>query len=333
MNKKFIRTTSEKFESVDKEQYKDCIIFIEDTKEIWMNGNYYARNDNEDSNILYDLETGLDLNGDQVKTINKLIIDQNGLVYSNNELVINNIKVNNTIIEKDDNGSVEIPVGDLNIQSDWNEEDKTSDAYIKNKPSIPSELTESTVSSWGFTKNTGTVTEIKMNNTSKGTSGIIDLGTVVTDAVVSQTATDASITDGVLTIPALMGTDGLNRTFTSTYEQDSKTLVLDSDLEDAYYNTLFVNMVETSSEIEPNKYYCWSEPVSTLTVTLKEPTNTNILNIYTIEFTTSDSGCTLILPQDIKWLDGEIPNIVPSTTYQISITNNLAIIQGFTYAE
>jgi hypothetical protein len=47
-----------------------------------------------------------------------------------------------------------------------------------------------------------------MNNTSKGTSGIVDLGTVVTNAVISQTATDASITGGVLTIPALMGKDG-----------------------------------------------------------------------------------------------------------------------------
>ena len=39
------------------------------------------------------------------------------------------------------------------IQSDWNETDFTSGAYIKNKPTIPS---ESTVSEWGFTKNTGT---------------------------------------------------------------------------------------------------------------------------------------------------------------------------------
>lgn len=250
MNKRFIRTTSSKFESVNKEQYKDCIIFIEDTKEIWMNGNYYGRNDNEDSNILYDLETGLDLNGDQVKTVDKLIIDQNGLVYSNNELVINNIKVNSTIIEKDDNGVVEIPVGDLNVQSDWNEEDETSDAYIKNKPELfngdydnltnkptlfsgnyddltnkPSviskeefdtlkqevEENEEVVAGALVDLNSridNSIQEIKMNNTSKGTSGIIDLGTVVTDAVISQAATDASITDGVLTIPAIAGEKG-----------------------------------------------------------------------------------------------------------------------------
>ena len=42
------------------------------------------------------------------------------------------------------------------IQSDWDELDSTSAAYIQNKPTIPSAVTESTVSGWGFTKNTGT---------------------------------------------------------------------------------------------------------------------------------------------------------------------------------
>ena len=41
------------------------------------------------------------------------------------------------------------------VQSDWNQTDSTANDYIKNKPTIP---TESTVSGWGFTKNTGTVT-------------------------------------------------------------------------------------------------------------------------------------------------------------------------------
>ena len=41
--------------------------------------------------------------------------------------------------------------------------------------------TESTVSGWGFTKNAGTITGITMNGASKGTSGVVDLGTVVTD--------------------------------------------------------------------------------------------------------------------------------------------------------
>lgn len=51
---------------------------------------------------------------------------------------------------------------------------------LNDKPSIPSAVTENTVSAWGFTKNTGTITGIKMNGTSKGTSGVVDLGTVIT---------------------------------------------------------------------------------------------------------------------------------------------------------
>lgn len=110
------------------------------------------------------------------------------------------------------------PGAGVNVQSDWNVTDTTSDAYIKNKPTIPSAVTESTVSGWGFTKNTGTyskpgtgipksdlasavqtslgkadtalqsytekytgtITGIKMNGSSKGTSGVVDLGTVIT---------------------------------------------------------------------------------------------------------------------------------------------------------
>ncbi len=63
----------------------------------------------------------------------------------------------------------------------------TSGSYndLGDKPTIPSPVTETTVSNWGFTKNTGTVTSVavKMNSTNKGTvtgSGTIDLGTVLT---------------------------------------------------------------------------------------------------------------------------------------------------------
>lgn len=47
-------------------------------------------------------------------------------------------------------------------------------------PSTTSIPTESTVSGWGFTKNAGTITGITMNGASKGTSGVVDLGTVIT---------------------------------------------------------------------------------------------------------------------------------------------------------
>ena len=41
-------------------------------------------------------------------------------------------------------------------------------------------ITAADVAGWGFTKNAGTITGIKMNGVSKGTSGVVDLGTVLT---------------------------------------------------------------------------------------------------------------------------------------------------------
>lgn len=60
---------------------------------------------------------------------------------------------------------------------------------------------ESTVSGWGFTKNAGTITGITMNGASKGTSGVVNLGTVVTsetDPVFSASAA-AGITSADIT--------------------------------------------------------------------------------------------------------------------------------------
>ena len=42
--KRFLRTTSEVFETVDKNLYLNSIVFIEDKLQIWSNGKYYAAN-------------------------------------------------------------------------------------------------------------------------------------------------------------------------------------------------------------------------------------------------------------------------------------------------
>lgn len=71
----------------------------------------------------------------------------------------------------------------------WSLKDALDEKGTYSKPSggIPaSDLaagvipTESTVSNWGFTKNAGTITGITMNGASKGTLGVVDLGTVIT---------------------------------------------------------------------------------------------------------------------------------------------------------
>ena len=84
----------------------------------------------------------------------------------------------NNVQPIDGNVTLSIPAAQVN--SDWNAVSgvaqilnkpnlatvATSGSYndLSNKPTIPSEVTESTVSGWGFTKNTGTVTSV--NNVS-----------------------------------------------------------------------------------------------------------------------------------------------------------------------
>lgn len=87
----------------------------------------------------------------------------------------------------------------------------------------PAEVTSSTVSGWGFTTNEGTITGITMNGSSKGTSGVVDLGTVITEhATHKLTATNntASATTGEITfIESLTGTNTAtsgNLTITAT---------------------------------------------------------------------------------------------------------------------
>lgn len=104
------------------------------------------------------------------------------------------------------------------VQSDWNA--TSGMGVILNKPTIPAAVTDSTVSGWGYiksytetdpvfsasaaagitasditnwngkTSNTGTVTGVKINGTTKNpTSGVVDLGTVLT----SYTETDPTV--------------------------------------------------------------------------------------------------------------------------------------------
>ena len=82
--------------------------------------------------------------------------------------------------------------------------------------------------------------------------------------------------------------------------------------------------------LSPNIYYRnTSTSLSTLTITLGSITNSNIINEYFVEFTTSSSGTTVSLPSTIKWANGEKPTFEASTTYQISIINNLGVAIKF----
>ena len=102
------------------------------------------------------------------------------------------------------------------------------------------------------------------------------------------------------------------------------------DLE--YINKRFITYVqpEVSITLAPNIYYkCTNTSLSSVTFTLGSITNSNIINEYFVEFTTSSSGTTVSLPSTIKWANGEKPTFEASTTYQISIINNLGVVIKF----
>lgn len=86
----------------------------------------------------------------------------------------------------------------------------------------------------------------------------------------------------------------------------------------------------TSMALNPNVYYRnTSTSLSRLTITLNAETDSTILNEYFVEFTTRSSGTTITLPSSVKWANGETPTFEASTTYQISIVNNLGIVTKF----
>lgn len=81
---------------------------------------------------------------------------------------------------------------------------------------------------------------------------------------------------------------------------------------------------EVSFIIQPNYKYLFGER-STLTITLGEITNQDIVNHYMFEFTSGSTATTLSLPASIKWTTE--PSIKPNKIYQVSIENNLGVIQ------
>ena len=97
-----------------------------------------------------------------------------------------------------------------------------------------------------------------------------------------------------------------------------------------YINKQLSTSTSSSMTLSPNIYYRnTSTSLSSLTITLGSVSNSNIINEYFVEFTTSSSGTTVSLPSTIKWANGESPTFEVSTTYQISIVNDLGVVTKF----
>lgn len=84
---------------------------------------------------------------------------------------------------------------------------------------------------------------------------------------------------------------------------------------------------DTAFTLTPNYKYLFGEKES-LSLTLGTITDPTIVNHYMFEFISGSTATTLSLPASIKWTTE--PSIKPNKIYQISIENNLGVIQEWT---
>lgn len=232
----------------------------------------------------------------------------------------------------------------------------TSGSYndLTNKPTIPASITESSVSGWGFTKNAGTITGVSVNGTSVATSGVANIPAASTSAygvTKLSSATNSTSTTEAATPSAVKAAYDLANSYkgtvtgvkingstkspssgtvdignvATTVKIDNVSKTPSSGTVDlGYINKRYSGITSSSVTLSPNIYYRnTSTSLSSFSFTLGSVSNSSIINEYFIEFTTSSSGTTVSLPSGIKWMNGVTPTFEASTTYQISIVNNL----------
>ena len=167
---------------------------------------------------------------------------------------------------------------------------------------VGTEITEATIRNWGFTKNAGTITGIKMNGETKGTSGVVDLGNVLTEHQKLKTINNQSIVgEGNITI---QGGGATPR----------------------------VEMTAASAAIEPNKFYVWPM-MDELNLTLGAE-QSGVMNRYLFQFRNPKAGLTMLtLPDDITWSEDTeldengMPVMEATAFYRIEIIEGLASLK------
>lgn len=239
------------------------------------------------------------------------------------------------------------------VNADWNA--TSGKAQILNKPTIPSAVTESTVSGWGFTKNTGTyskpsggipksdlasavqtslgkadtalqsyteqykgtVTGVKINGTTKSpSSGVVDLGTVITDISGKQDK-------------LVSGTNIKTINGTSILGSGNITISGGSGTGGNSYAGNYKKIIGSNAQIEPNTFYIHSfTVVGVFSVSFMSITNPNIVNEYLFSFFTG-SNATLSLPSDVIWANDDTPVLEGGYTYTISVVDKMAIYTKF----
>ena len=115
-------------------------------------------------------------------------------------------------------------------------------------------------------------------------------------------------------------TGGTGNSDANVQAVDEISTIIDVDL-DKY----IVETTDDNITLDNNKYYKKTNVSSSISITLNTPEDNTVFTSFSIEFTTSETGTSVSLPDSIKWLNGELPIFENNFTYQISICNGLGV--------
>lgn len=232
----------------------------------------------------------------------------------------------------------------------------TSGSYndLSDKPTIPSAVTESTISGWGFTKNTGTyskpsggipksdlasavqtslgkadtalqsyteqykgtITGIKMNGASKGTSGVVDLGNVITAHQDISGKQDKLVSgSNIKTIngQSLLGSGNITIESGGGGSSSGKKEVVYWDIVKG----------ESVTNMRSDVVYWFTGIDNVIIDSFEEPiAEANSYDVFTAVLDLGMGGLvsiSLTIPDYVRWANGTIPEIVIGDRYELSI--------------
>ena len=211
-------------------------------------------------------------------------------------------------------------------QTEKNSWNSKLDSFTETDPTVASyikAITQSDISNWNSkTSNVGTITGITMNNTSKGTSGVVDLGTVLTEHQTLKTINNTSLVgSGNITINENVQSDWnassgsaviLNKPTIPTVNDTTVTLTMNGSIVGTF--TLNKN---TNTTIDLGTVLTAHQSLKTINNnTITGTGNISIQGLPTV--TSSDNGKVLMV------VNGEWQLVSPVTLYSGSGAPNNA---------
>ena len=232
-----------------------------------------------------------------------------GYIMGNTDVSIHGIKTTDDLV---DNRVFSIQNGEYyesKIQSENSNELSTT-----SKKLVPA-INE--VNTLAKSKGNGTITEVRMNGVSKGTSGVVDLGTVITahqDISGKQDKLISGTNIKTINGESVLGSGDI--TITSS---------------GGAYPEVNHGTGDTTFILTPNTFHVWDE-VTSLTLNFGNETS-GVANEYLFQFTSGSTATSLTLPDDIKWANDNVPTIGANMIYQMSILHGLASVLEFNYID